>query len=172
MLFPENSFQTKGLQGIAVKTIKNDISTESNTIVDWIERGCFDALQKQYLKTIIFGIYLDPEHPNKLVEQYEFSFSYEKENIEVNLNSTDISIDSIQKNTRNLVRRLLISTQNLEPLPENAYVTMRLLYHDHTPIDYEPPLFKQGVPLEQMDSVQTLSIGNVETEHHGFVEFN
>ena len=30
------------------------------------ENGCYDALERQYLKTMVFGIYLDPDEPEKL----------------------------------------------------------------------------------------------------------
>jgi hypothetical protein len=36
MLFPEDSFTTKGIQGIAVKTIRSNSSIEGNTLLEWI----------------------------------------------------------------------------------------------------------------------------------------
>jgi hypothetical protein len=64
-----------------------------------------------------------------------------------------------------MIRKLLVLTQSLEPLPENAYITMRLFYHDHTPIDYEPPYFKAGsetLPL----GIVPVQLGSIETAHH------
>lgn len=135
MLFPESNFETKGLDGIAIKTIKKNSSIEANTILDWIQKGCFDALEKKYLASLVFGIYLDSKNPNDFEEQYEFKFDYQN-------NIISSQLGEISSCTRSLVRKLLLLTQSLEPLPENAYITMKLYYHDHTPIDYEPPLFK------------------------------
>jgi meiosis-specific protein len=61
---------------VAVKVIKRDLSIEGNTLLDWIEKGCFDALEKQYLATLVFGIYLDPNDPTDLAECYYFHFNY------------------------------------------------------------------------------------------------
>jgi meiosis-specific protein len=74
-------------------------------------------------------------------------------------------VKDITNSTRQLIRKLLVLTQSLEPLPENAYITMRLFYHDHTPIDYEPPFFKAGsetLPL----GIVPVQLGSVETAHH------
>jgi hypothetical protein len=76
MLFPEDNFLTKGLDGIAVKTLKQNVSLEANTLLEWIERGVFDAIQKQYLHQLVFGIYLNPENPLDVIEQYQFEFTY------------------------------------------------------------------------------------------------
>jgi meiosis-specific protein len=76
MLFPEDNFLTKGLDGIAVKTLKQNVSIEANTLLEWIEKGVFDAIQKQYLNQLVFGIYLDPHNPLDLTEHYQFEFSY------------------------------------------------------------------------------------------------
>jgi hypothetical protein len=80
MLFPEDNFLTKGLDGIAVKTLKQNVSLEANTLLEWIEKGVFDAIQKQYLHQLAFGIYLDPNNPQDLVEQYQFEFCYPDKN--------------------------------------------------------------------------------------------
>jgi hypothetical protein len=34
--------------------------------MDWLEKGVFDALEKKYLKTMILGIFIDPNDPEKL----------------------------------------------------------------------------------------------------------
>jgi DNA-binding transcriptional ArsR family regulator len=42
---------------------------------------------------------------------------------------------------------------------------MRLFYHDHTPIDYEPPMFKAGSEAFPIGIVP-IQLGKVETAHH------
>lgn len=63
----------------------------------------------------------------------------------------------INRHTHSLIRRLLVMTQTFDPrkfdlivVPEKAYVTMRLcmiftyvVYTPETPIEYEPPHFKE-----------------------------
>lgn len=38
---------------------------EADRILNYLEYGIFDALQKQYLRSFIFAIYLDNKEPNK-----------------------------------------------------------------------------------------------------------
>ncbi|XP_023242584.1 meiosis-specific protein HOP1-like [Centruroides sculpturatus] len=53
------------------------------------------------------------------------------------------SIVLTKKATFSLLRTVILLMQNLKPLPETAYLTMKLLYYDEvTPADYEPPGFK------------------------------
>lgn len=109
---------------------------------------------------------MDPNKPSNLIEEYEFNFNYKNEEIQVDINTSNSTIEDVQKNTRNLVRRLLVLTQSLEPLPENAFITMRLYYYDHTPIDYEPPMFTSGPDFKCEG--QVLEIGTMNTEFHEY----
>ncbi|KAK7040820.1 hypothetical protein VNI00_009416 [Paramarasmius palmivorus] len=65
---------------------------EADRILNYLEYGIFDALQKQYLRRFIFAIYLDNKNPNKyeriylcyglglnmtsIIEAYTFNFGY------------------------------------------------------------------------------------------------
>ncbi|CUA70102.1 hypothetical protein RSOLAG22IIIB_00448 [Rhizoctonia solani] len=76
-----------------VKVIKRNFSTEADSLLDYID-GIYEVLEKQYLKSFVFAIYLvrssrashlrtlkrfqDEENPNNLVESYTFTVSYEK----------------------------------------------------------------------------------------------
>ena len=43
-----------------------------------IELGCFDALAKNHLKMIKFGIYLDPTKPRDMAEVFTVNIDYSK----------------------------------------------------------------------------------------------
>ena len=43
--------------------INPDYQETQSSLIDWLEKGCLHAIQKKYLKTMIFGIYLDKENP-------------------------------------------------------------------------------------------------------------
>ncbi|RKO92018.1 DNA-binding protein, partial [Blyttiomyces helicus] len=177
VLFPEENFRDSSLNGMALKSLQRGYSVEADELMDWLELGCYDALEKQYLKTMIFGIYLDPENPEQLIEAYTFGFSYpSKDQWCVTIKSGDKAElklktrTEIMRATSEMLRRLLILTQTLKPLPENAYITMRLFYYDDvTPEEYEPPLFRAGDNHEKLffqDPTQTLKVGAVETPYH------
>ncbi|KAG8985764.1 DNA binding protein [Tulasnella sp. JGI-2019a] len=66
----------QGRQPPKVKVINRNASAEAKMMGDYLEVGIFDAIQKQYLQSFVFAIYLDPNDPNNVVETYTFSFSY------------------------------------------------------------------------------------------------
>lgn len=104
---------------------------------------------------------------------YEFNFSYpSKDSYAFELFSTgsraseEPSRSEVAKTTHQLVRRLLVLTQSLEPLPEHAFITMRLYYTDDTPIEYEPPQFMPCTSDNVQPVGQDVKIGKVQTKHH------
>ncbi|KAF8607981.1 HORMA-domain-containing protein [Ceratobasidium sp. AG-I] len=154
-----------------VKMVKRKFSTEADTLLDYLEIGIFDALEKQYLKSFVFAIYLDEKDPKNLIEAYTFNFSYH------NLEGTDeivpvMSIESslsklglmdgadpvgkasssgkvptlgdVKKSARSLVKRLIGICQSMEPLPDRRFATFKIYYHENTPPEYEPPHFVAG----------------------------
>lgn len=78
------------------------------------------------------------------------------------------------KSVRQVIRSILMLTQTLDPLPDGRYLTMKLhFWDDVTPLQYQPPLFKEGTSLqEQMrvvdagDGVAKWKIGAVDSVHH------
>ena len=83
-LFPEDCFQDHILAGMNMK-ILTSTTEESRLLVSWLECGVFEALEKQYvyfclhlslfllshqLRSLVFGIYLDPTKESSLIECY------------------------------------------------------------------------------------------------------
>jgi HORMA domain len=77
-LLPEQEISRHVLfdSGLSVMALKKESNPEVDQLVNWLEVGCFDALGKQYLKTLFLGIYVEPAKPHELIESYEFNFSY------------------------------------------------------------------------------------------------
>jgi hypothetical protein len=46
-LFPDSCFQPKSFQGSKVKVLKKDANRNVDQLINWLEKGAFDALQKQ-----------------------------------------------------------------------------------------------------------------------------
>ncbi|KAI8866609.1 hypothetical protein GQ42DRAFT_158618 [Ramicandelaber brevisporus] len=72
--------------------------------------------------------------------------------------------------TQQLLRRLLVLTQSLPPLPSGRVLSMKLSYYPHTPADYEPSQFcadtEDGSMYRLSGAGEPLSVGQVESEHH------
>ncbi|KAK9321763.1 HORMA domain-containing protein [Lipomyces orientalis] len=137
---------------VRLKKLKRGLSDQADLFLDWIERGIFDALEHKYLKAVLFGIYLDPRHPHDVAEMYTFNVAYREDNAP-DLEITDdrgekinvgVTYDDARKTLQQMMRRFITLTQTLPPLPDDRYLTIRLLFDDSCPPDYQPPGFKDA----------------------------
>ncbi|XP_035125127.1 HORMA domain-containing protein 2 isoform X8 [Callithrix jacchus] len=170
-LFPESSYGERHLDDLSLKILREDKKCPGSLhIIRWIQ-GCFDALEKKYL-------YANPTGPEKVTEMYQFKFKYMKEGATMEFDSCSSSTsfesgtnnEDIKKASVLLIRKLYILMQDLEPLPNNAVLTMKLHYYNAvTPHDYQPPGFKEGVDSQFLlfdREPINLQVGFVSTGFH------
>ncbi|XP_041848940.1 HORMA domain-containing protein 1-like [Melanotaenia boesemani] len=150
-IFPEYAYRSRYLEDLCIKILHGNCNSPgANKVVKWM-MGCFDALEKQYLQIIFIGVYTNPEDPNRIIESYQFSFRYTEKGPEMDiLRNNDMELQVTPEETKRasvlLIRKLFLLMQNLDSLPNNVYLTMKLYYYDEiTPWDYQPPGFKEGV---------------------------
>lgn len=79
--------------------------------------------------------------------------------------------DEIKEATVGLLRRLIVLTQTLDPLPLKRELVMRLTYYpDITPSDYTPDFFTSTFDVlddhKTAPNVDSIQIGSVATPHH------
>lgn len=76
-LFSEDDYKTVKFKGIKLRLLSKrpDISS-TNNLIDWLT-GCFDAIERKYLKTASLVICSDPEMKH-VVEEYILEYSYYK----------------------------------------------------------------------------------------------
>lgn len=84
-LFPENNFVDRILSGLNIKTLLPN-SPETKLVIDWLEQGVFDALEKKFLRMLVFGMYLDPTKESTLIECYAFRLSYDGNDFKLDIN--------------------------------------------------------------------------------------
>ncbi|NXC41155.1 HORM2 protein, partial [Penelope pileata] len=171
-LFPESSYGTRYLDDLCLKILREDKSClGSFQIVKWIQ-GCFDALERQYVRGLKFFVIFSV----LVTELYQFKFKYKKEAPQMDIISNKMNVvngvcsEDIKQASSLLIRKLYLLMQNLGPLPNDVTLTMKLLYYnDVTPDDYQPPGFKEddspGELLFDGDPVN-LKIGSVSTGFH------
>lgn len=110
----------------------------------------------------MFGVYTDPEKPNNLIECYKCTFLFQELIFLVTVSYSDdgsatlnfqgrksgsiFTKEHIKKETFALLRTLTNFVSNLDTLPEEKYLTMKILYYDYTPEDYQPKFFKDASP--------------------------
>ncbi|XP_039697467.1 HORMA domain-containing protein 1 [Pteropus medius] len=176
-IFPECAYGTRYLDDLCVKILREDKNCPGSTqLVKWM-LGCYDALQKKYLRMVVLAVYTNPEDPQTISECYQFKFKYtsngpimdfisKNQSSESSMSSADTKKASIL-----LIRKIYVLMQNLGPLPNDVCLTMKLFYYDEvTPPDYQPPGFKdgdcEGVIFE--GEPMYLNVGEVPTPFHTF----
>ncbi|KAL1807331.1 meiosis-specific protein ASY1 [Daucus carota subsp. sativus] len=187
-LFPENYFNDKSVPALEMKIKKlMPMDAESRRLIDWMEKGVYDALQKKYLKTLLFCVCETIDGP--MIEEYAFSFSYsnsESQEVSMNVNrignkkqggtfkcnsSTEITPNQMRSSACKMVRTLIQLMRTLDKMPEERTILMKLLYYDDvTPVDYEPPFFRGCTEEEEVNNPWTknplkMEVGNVNSKH-------
>ncbi|XP_073465743.1 HORMA domain-containing protein 1 [Aquarana catesbeiana] len=172
-LFPEYAYGTRYLEDICVKILREDKSCPGSTqLVKWM-LGCYDALQRKYLRMVVLAIYTNIDDPQTITECYQFKFKYTPSGAIMDFSSgkgTSISASSdVKKASVLLIRKLYVLMQNLGPLPNDVCLTMKLFYYDEvTPVEYQPPGFKEGSCDGMLFEGEPmyLSVGEVATPFH------
>ncbi|XP_067331163.1 zebrafish testis-expressed 38 isoform X3 [Channa argus] len=126
------------------------------------------------LQIVFIGVYTNPDAPNCIIESYQFKFRYTRKGPEMDIvRNNDVAMQVVLEDTKRasvlLIRKLFLLMQNLDGLPNNVYLTMKLYYYDEiTPADYQPPGFKEG----ECDSLWFegmavhFKVGEVQTAFH------
>ncbi|CAG8609661.1 11844_t:CDS:10, partial [Dentiscutata heterogama] len=111
------------------------------------EAGIFDALDHQHLRAVIFGIFLDPKEPNKLVECYTFKVSYPNGEPLLRIENNNGELLTTAGGGHDVMATM---REGITPLPDNRYIVVKLHYYEHvTPADYEPPFFRASNLAEE-----------------------
>ncbi|KAG8365887.1 hypothetical protein BUALT_Bualt17G0018700 [Buddleja alternifolia] len=154
--------------------------------------GVYDALQKKYLKTLLFCVCESADGP--MIEEYSFAFSYsnsDSQEVSMNINrsgtkkggtfkynsTTEITPSQMRSSACKMVRTLVQLMRTLDKMPEERTVLMKLLYYDDVtvglllrePMDYEPPFFR-GCTEEEVHNPWTrnalkMEVGKVNSKH-------
>lgn len=165
-LFSEEYFRdtTVSESGLIVKKlIPKDV--ESRRLIDWIEQGVDDALQKKYLETVVFRIC--DKNEGATLDEYSFTFRYPRHDeavMEFSLTGSKENDTTFKSNPaestdvqiRSLIRICATMMNTLDPIPDERTILMKLMYYDDmTPEDYEPPLFEFCLDEDDNDLAQS-----------------
>ncbi|KAK8824386.1 hypothetical protein WA577_006783 [Blastocystis sp. JDR] len=160
-LFNEDCFSQKNYAGIMINALHPVTNgkegdqpqihnQEAWQLTRWLEEGVFDALEKRYLRGLVFAIYDHPEDKQKsrLLETYSYAFTYpDTTNITLEVTQNNdksvVTTDGVKNQAVILLRTLITLCSTLNPLPNERWVTMQLYYYDDvTPPDYQPKYFE------------------------------
>ena len=139
-MFPEEAYARKTLDKMPLRILREKSgSKKAAQLSRWL-LGAFEALEKRYLRELHLVVYLDPAHPTSIHEAYSFKFTYPDGVPSCQVEGHSAMKAHIQNSTRDLLQAVLVMTEGLDPLPDTAFLSMRLEYYDDvTPADYELP---------------------------------
>lgn len=189
-LFPEESFHDHKIVGMNLKKFKRGGDGNSDKLVQWIEEGCYDALSKKYLKSVILTILADSQNPNNVLETYTLRVQYPNSPIHQSVDTTTANIAQLslsrnnksvlsvesaspanfKENMSKILRSLCVMSQTLKALPTKKYLSMKLNYYEEvTPMGYEPPGFRAAdFDIDHLFNAPTnkYSFGKTVTPYH------
>ena len=69
-MFSEDAYAKKSLGGMPLQILKEKSGNEeAEMLTKWLV-GSFEAIEKGYLKELIFFVYLDKDKPEEIYEKY------------------------------------------------------------------------------------------------------
>ncbi|KZV96180.1 DNA-binding protein [Exidia glandulosa HHB12029] len=172
-LLPEDCFTHTKMSGeggnesqsrsFPLRGLRTSYSSEVDRIHEAMT-GAFEALERRYLRKLVFAIYLDESDPTNIIESYTFDISYDRNEgsgernpilsisdqlQKVNLGKvvsdpTVKTMSDLKRAVKNLVNHLVLTMDMGHLLPHSCYVGFQLYYTDDTPDEYEPPSFSAG----------------------------
>lgn len=153
---------------VRTKRLIKGISKEADTFLEWVEKGLYDALRHNYLRAFQLLIYIEESSPHELVESYVFTLdSGDELTISINNSETKLSTNvSAREKVQHLIKRLIVLTQTFDTLPEEKFISLRLLYNDSCPNTFEPLFFEDAtLKLKPRIVVSdgTVNIGSLDT---------
>jgi hypothetical protein len=170
-LFPEKAFVSDQSTGLELKRLLRGKSSKIDKLLDLLEKGCFDAMQRKFLKTLILSIYTDKKNPSAVIECFKFHIAYGNSDSlpmpKSMKKNPDVTAVSILRNESNLInfsssndfkktsivllKELCSLVSSLPSLPSNSsinqiekkYIQLGINYYEvFIPSDYCPPGFK------------------------------
>jgi len=170
-IFGEEHFADRFVGDLAIKMLRDSKDENAHLLIEWM-RGCFDALDKDYLKSVSLTIH-DPADPrDNPIESYTFSVSLNSDHsrsLSMQRNGEDLgdakySEKNVKAAAIDCLTRLCDTISELEMLPDEVVLNMELSYYDEkTPKDYEPVGFR---PSSRKSRPEAKEVGEVETKYH------
>jgi len=175
-IMPEESFRDRFMGDLHLKVISTGKSSHpiAKKLVEIIA-GCFDGIEKKYLRTLTVWFHQELDKPEVAIEAYVFRFDYCQDETSVTMSRNEKIFAKVRTgrdvkdSVTNFLKMLVCTVEELDPLPPRVYLKMQVTYYDsRTPIDYHPPGFHHGTSklAFSRSATQTLDVGSVVSNHH------
>ncbi|PIK43774.1 putative HORMA domain-containing protein 1-like [Apostichopus japonicus] len=167
-IFPEHAFGDRCLEDLNLKILRDDSSCPGAcSVIKWMKDALMPWIKNISISILMILILSSSHTPSNLATlkvDPVWTFTEMKTKV-----SGAGSAKETKKATLRLLRTIIVLTQSLKLLPDEAMMTMKLLYYDEvTPTDYEPPGFKAS-PSDNFtyeDEPMNIRVGDVTTPFH------
>ena len=186
----KRSCRTRGLSQ-QQQGASDDDRNNCRLFQEWIEDGVMEALEKRYLRTLVFAVFDGSDGTDaataKLHECYVYKVKYTDDGdaeghfskIGDAQGQTSVLLSSaseIADQCRQIIRNVVSLCNTLKALPQERCLTMKLFYdNDITPPTFQPRFFTDAssdgsapdaLPLLFKDKPLKMKVGNIATPHH------
>ncbi|EFQ97393.1 hypothetical protein MGYG_00433 [Nannizzia gypsea CBS 118893] len=144
-----------GKRGQPLKIILRGRNPKADNVLDLLEHGVFDALERNVLEAVQLTVFVDKENPSHVLESYTFSFNYteagvnelkkglEAVSLETKVHTTEVkTFRTAKQGLEMIIRRLITLSTFLPILPNKRFLEVHLFYTENCPLQYEPHGFK------------------------------
>ncbi|KIW62466.1 hypothetical protein PV04_10639 [Phialophora macrospora] len=142
-------------QGQEVKILVRGGHRRADQILEMLEEGVFDALERGYLQDLQVFVTKTSEGQLSVLENYHFVFAYEQgrvSSIQVNPTNHTFTLENVHKSFKASIRALLRSLRGLPRLPARRRLGMSLAYNKSCPALYQPPGFVDKDDFQEGDA--------------------
>ncbi|KAK0239552.1 HORMA domain-containing protein [Armillaria nabsnona] len=157
----------RNVNSFKIMTMTRGYTDEADRLLNYLEYGVFDALQKQYLRTFIFAVYLVNSFDNKDPNKYYHKIPGTDTTVPVMTLGDDTkrtplrgfnarkkdpvaeavskgklpTLRDVKRSVKTLLKTLITSMTQMDVLPKRRFASFKMFYTDDTPSEYEPPHF-------------------------------
>ncbi|KAM5455468.1 hypothetical protein McanCB49686_003726 [Microsporum canis] len=114
-------------RGQPLKIILRDRNVKADSVLNLLEYGIFDALERNVLEAIQLTVFVDKQNPSHVLESYTFSFNYtegvqalkrglEAVSLETTVHSTEVKTFRTAKQGLEMIIRRLITLSTFLPI--------------------------------------------------------
>jgi hypothetical protein len=181
-VFESDCFVSKPYDGLPIHQLNSAkqgdngqievLNGEAFQLTQWLERGVFQVLQKEFLQGMTFA--LCSKHPvtgeDMLLEKYDFKIAYSGNDKRASINGVPLDSKLDLKNqAKKFLRSLIAFVETLDDLPQNRWITIMLKYCDDMPEEFEPEFFRgcQQNALNFGSVPIKVKLGGLNTQHMG-----
>ncbi|KAF2089473.1 DNA-binding protein [Saccharata proteae CBS 121410] len=135
-------------EGTKMKVLRRGRSEAVDQLLDWLEKGAFEALKLNILRAIQLNVLEDAMEPSKVVETYTFTFNYLRSpqtgvqtltGLQVQCpRGKAVTVKNAKYALQAFIRRLMSFCATLPNLPERRFISMHLFYMPECDQSYQP----------------------------------